>query len=52
MNENDRRVLSELTIKVKQQEDTITQLLGILAATNRKIAEISLKMEEKGFYWP
>lgn len=46
MNENDRLTFNELVIKVQQHEATITQLLEILAATNRKITDISSKQKE------
>lgn len=39
---NDPNYLSfdELAIKVQQQEETITQLLVIIAATNRKLSDL------------
>ncbi len=47
----ERRVLNDLVIKVKQHEDTIAQLLEILAATNRKIAEISTEQKKKEYFY-
>ncbi len=35
----------ELVKKVKQQEDTVVQLVRIVAATNHRIAELQVKHE-------
>ncbi|MFC4023846.1 hypothetical protein ACFOUV_08580 [Oceanobacillus longus] len=51
MNENDRRAFDDLVIKVQQHEATIVQLLEILAATNRKITEISAEQKEKDYFY-
>ena len=50
MNEKERRAFNDLVVKVKQHEDTITQLLEILAATNRKITDISTEQKKEYFY--
>ncbi|MBP2078918.1 hypothetical protein [Oceanobacillus polygoni] len=39
MNEEDERRFHALVTQVQQHEATITQLLEILAATNRKVTE-------------
>lgn len=35
----------ELVKKVKQQEDTVVQLVRIVAATNHRISELQVKQE-------
>lgn len=35
----------ELVKKVQQQEDTVVQLVRIIAATNHRISEIQIKQE-------
>ncbi|MFD2629159.1 hypothetical protein [Oceanobacillus kapialis] len=45
MSENERRLLMTLSKKVQQQEETITQLVEIIAATNRRVTDISTKQE-------
>ena len=37
---DDLKGINELAIKVQQQEETITQLLVIVAATNRKLSDL------------
>ncbi|WP_158701690.1 hypothetical protein [Lentibacillus sp. Marseille-P4043] len=41
MNEQDYIAFDALVIKVQQHEETITQLMEIVAATNRKLTELS-----------
>jgi len=36
----------ELVQKVQQQEDTVAQLVRIIATTNHRIAELQIKQEE------
>ncbi len=36
----------ELVRKVQQQEDTVAQLVRIIATTNHRIAELQIKQEE------
>jgi len=43
----ERKSLNNLIKKVKQQEDTITQLVEIIAATNRRITDV-INRQEKG----
>ncbi|GAB3802844.1 hypothetical protein [Virgibacillus kimchii] len=43
----DRRTINNLVRKVKQQEDTITQLVNIIAATNRRITDVLHRMEKE-----
>lgn len=51
VNEHEQRMLHELTLKVQQHEAAIAQLLEILAATNRKLTDISSKqLEAEGAY--
>lgn len=38
MNEYDHELMEEIKMKVKQQEETITQLLEIVAATNKRLS--------------
>ena len=42
----ERKTLNSLVRKVKQQEDTITQLVEIIAATNRRITDVIYKQQE------
>ncbi|MBU8790301.1 hypothetical protein NSA56_03090 [Oceanobacillus caeni] len=42
MNERDKLVLLELQKKVHQHEQTISQLLKIVAATNKKMTELTM----------
>lgn len=46
MNEREYHMLHELASKVQQHEATIAQLLEIVAATNRKLTDISSKQTE------
>lgn len=38
--------IEELSRKVKQQEDTIVQLVRIIASTNHRVSELQVKQEE------
>lgn len=40
VNDQNRISYDSLAIKVRQQEETITQLLVIIAATNRKLSDL------------
>ncbi|MBY7144114.1 hypothetical protein KFZ56_13865 [Virgibacillus sp. NKC19-3] len=40
MKESERVAFNDLVKKVQQHEDTITQLVKIVAATNRRITDI------------
>ncbi|WP_157724841.1 hypothetical protein [Virgibacillus phasianinus] len=40
MNDQHYTSYDSLAIKVRQQEETITQLLVIIAATNRKLSDL------------
>lgn len=45
----ERKTLNQLVRKVKQQENTITQLVEIIGATNRRITDVMYKQQqEKG----
>lgn len=46
MSDRDRMVLNELTRKVQQQEKTISQLVKIIAATNRRVSDAASKPDE------
>jgi len=46
MMSEERKTLNSLVRKVKQQEDTITQLVEIIAATNRRITDVIYKQQE------
>lgn len=50
MNEKDAIAFDALVMKVQQQEETITQLMEMVAASNRKMAEITRKMNSKTEY--
>ncbi|MFA1821352.1 hypothetical protein ACDX78_14445 [Virgibacillus oceani] len=43
----ERKTLNSLERKVKQQEHTITQLVEIIAATNRRITDVIYRQQEK-----
>ena len=43
----ERKTLNHLVRKVKQQEETITQLVEIIAATNRRITDVIYRQQEK-----
>jgi len=43
---NTQITLEELIRKVQQQEDTVTQLVRIIASTNHRISELQVKQEE------
>ncbi|CDO03253.1 DNA mismatch repair protein [Oceanobacillus picturae] len=45
MSEKERRLLVTLSKKVQQQEETITQLVEIIAATNRRVTDISARQD-------
>lgn len=48
MNEKNNISYDSLAVKVRQQEETITQLLIIIAATNRKLSDfIETQNKEK-----
>ncbi|WP_157087678.1 hypothetical protein [Oceanobacillus damuensis] len=51
MNENDRQSLNELAVKIQQHEKAIAQILEILAATNRKITELSSNQTERDYFY-
>jgi len=38
--------LEELIRKVQQQEDTVAQLVRIIASTNHRVSELQVKQEE------
>ncbi|TQS74821.1 hypothetical protein DX933_08590 [Ornithinibacillus gellani] len=42
--------LKELTMKIRQQEDTIAQLVDILASTNQRVSELSKRFTEIQHY--
>jgi len=44
MNEKDEIAFDTLVMKVQHQEETITQLMEMVATSNRKIAEITAKI--------
>ncbi|WP_249871310.1 hypothetical protein [Oceanobacillus saliphilus] len=50
MNESDRLALKELASKVEQHEATIAQLLEIIAATNRKISELTSYQKKRDYF--
>ncbi|WP_158595081.1 hypothetical protein [Oceanobacillus piezotolerans] len=50
MTEEERSTLLHLSKKVKQQEQTIAQLVEILAATNRRITDLASKQEKHQVY--
>ncbi|WP_164218373.1 hypothetical protein [Virgibacillus sp. YIM 98842] len=43
----ERNTLNYLAKKVKQQENTITQLIEIIAATNRRITDVGYRLQDK-----
>lgn len=43
---NGKISFDDLVRKVQQQEDTVVQLLRIIAATNHKITELQMKHEK------
>lgn len=46
MNKKEQATLDYLTKKIEQQEKTITQLVEIIAATNRRITDLSIQQKE------
>lgn len=46
MNEQDAKIIDELTLKVDQHEKTISQLVEIIALTNRRLKEF-IQMENE-----
>ncbi|WP_170140792.1 hypothetical protein [Oceanobacillus arenosus] len=51
MTEQDRATLQQLVNKVNQHEETIVQLLKIIAATNQRISnQASNIMKEEHYY--
>ena len=46
MNGKEQITLNQLAKKVEQHEKTITQLVEIIAATNRRITDIKIKKKE------
>lgn len=50
MDEQDCIAFDALVVKVQQQEETITQLVEIVAATNRKLTELTRKREKEESY--
>ncbi|WP_188454130.1 hypothetical protein [Virgibacillus oceani] len=46
MNSQDYIAFDALVNKVQQQEETIAQLVEIVAATNRKLTELSRKVHK------
>ncbi|WP_373893375.1 hypothetical protein ACUL41_05765 [Virgibacillus natechei] len=50
MMENERTAFNELVKKVQQHEDTITQLVKIVAATNRRITDTDDKNREHALH--
>ncbi|WP_176555885.1 hypothetical protein [Virgibacillus ndiopensis] len=47
MNSQDYIAFDALVVKVQQQEETIAQLVEIVATTNRKLTELSRKVHKK-----
>ncbi|GAB3056972.1 hypothetical protein [Virgibacillus ainsalahensis] len=47
MNEDERMAIKKLMKKVQQHEETITQLVEIIAATNRRITDIGDREQNK-----
>lgn len=47
MNKKEQVTLDHLTRKIEQQEKTITQLVEIIAATNRRITDLSIRQKEQ-----
>lgn len=47
VNEQERARLNHLMKKINQHEETITQLVEIIAATNRRITDVSIKQKER-----
>ncbi|WP_165767937.1 hypothetical protein [Virgibacillus indicus] len=50
MNEQDQIILNELKVKVQQHEHTISQLVEIIAATNRRITDVANKQRNDKEY--
>ncbi|GGB55382.1 hypothetical protein F3157_12005 [Virgibacillus dakarensis] len=50
MNEQDYIAFDALVVKVQQHEETITQLMEIVAATNRKMTELARKYDNENHY--
>ncbi|WP_165769039.1 hypothetical protein [Virgibacillus profundi] len=50
MNEHEKIAFNDLKVKVQQHEHTITQLVQIIAATNRRITDIGDKYDNKNKY--
>ncbi|WP_158234642.1 hypothetical protein [Lentibacillus sediminis] len=46
MSENERILINNLVRKVEQHENTITQLVKIIAATNRRITDEAEKQPQ------
>lgn len=47
MSEKDQRTLNLLIKKVEQQEMTITQLVEIIAVTNRRVTDLAILLKER-----
>lgn len=48
MNVEEQATLDQLAKKIDQQEKTITQLVEIIAATNRRITDLSIRQKKGG----
>lgn len=50
MNEQEEIAFDALVMKVQHQEETITQLMEMVASSNRKMAEIKRRLDNKSEY--
>ncbi|MEC5422850.1 hypothetical protein QGM71_04970 [Virgibacillus sp. C22-A2] len=50
MNEKEQLTFNKLVSKVQQHEETITQLVEIIAATNRRITDLTTDKKENKKY--
>ncbi|MEW9675992.1 hypothetical protein ABRT01_07385 [Lentibacillus sp. L22] len=50
MNHQDSIAFDALVVKVQQHEETITQLMEMVATTNRKMMELSRKYDKEHHY--
>ncbi|MBM7600547.1 putative coiled-coil protein SlyX [Virgibacillus halotolerans] len=48
MSVEEQAILDQLAKKIDQQEKTITQLVEIIAATNRRITDLSIQQKKSG----
>lgn len=50
LDKQDQIILNELKVKIQQHEHTISQLVEIIAATNKRITEVANKQDNNKEY--